>query len=177
MQRGPKGRIPEMHYKNLLMAFESFVAINHLNGMSWEFRHKKLALRVHQVLHTTLPEGGKARNFLKRMLCDTAVNLRADKGKNKEESQIWWTTYKNLSLWFNNWERNLVELGFANLDPITNKICIPEEQLANILNFNETCLSLNGSTQNRGGRPEVVLYDPRFPQVGRGHQRVPSQQQ
>jgi hypothetical protein len=36
MQRGPKGRIPEIHYKNLLMAFESFVAINHLNEMLWE---------------------------------------------------------------------------------------------------------------------------------------------
>jgi hypothetical protein len=36
MQPGPKGGIPEIHYKNLLMAFESFVAINHLNGMSRE---------------------------------------------------------------------------------------------------------------------------------------------
>jgi hypothetical protein len=115
-----------------------------------------------------LPEGSKARDFLKGVLCNTAVNLRVNKGKNKEESRIWWTTYKNLLLWFDNWKRNLVKLGFAYFDLITNKVCIPEEQLANIVNFNETCLSLNGSTQNRGSQPEVVLYNPRFPQVGKG---------
>jgi hypothetical protein len=100
MQHGPKERIPELHYKNLLMAFKSFVTINHLNGMSWACQHKKLAL----VLRTMLPERRKARNFLKRVLHNTAVNFRANKGKNKEESQIHWTTYKNLLLWFNNWE-------------------------------------------------------------------------
>jgi hypothetical protein len=51
-----------------------------------ECQHKKLGLRVHQVLHTKLPEGSKAHNFLKRLLHDEAVNLKADKGKNKEES-------------------------------------------------------------------------------------------
>ncbi len=62
----------------------------------------------------------------------------------------------------------MVELGFAYRDLTTNKVCIPEEQLKNILNFGEMCLSLDGSTLNRGGRPEVVLYDPRLTQVGRG---------
>jgi hypothetical protein len=98
------------------------------------------------------------------VLRDSAVNLNTANGKNRE---CRWTTYKNLSLWFDNWERNLVELGFAYYDPITNKVCIPEEQLINILNFDETCMSMDGSTQNRGVRPEVILYDPRFPQVGK----------
>jgi hypothetical protein len=82
------------------------------------------------------------------VLRDSAVNLNTAKGKNRE--CIRWTTYKTLSLWFDNWERNLVELGFAYYDPITNKVCIPEEQLINILNFDETCMSMDGSTQNRG---------------------------
>ena len=167
VRRGPKGSIPEIHYKNLLMAFESFVVINQLNGMAQETRHKKLALRVHQVLHTHTPAGSKARDFLKRVLHDSAVNLNAAKGKNWEDSRIRLTTYKNLLLWFDYWERDLVELGFAYYDPITNKVCTPEEQLINILNFDETCMSMDGSTQNRGGQPEVVLYDPRFPQVGK----------
>jgi hypothetical protein len=59
VRRGPKGSIPEIHYKNLLMAFESFVVINQLNGMAQETRHKKLALRVHQVLHTTPQQEAK----------------------------------------------------------------------------------------------------------------------
>jgi len=149
------------------MAFESFVAINQLNGMARETRHKKLALHVHQVLHAHTPAGSKALDFLKCVLSDSAVNLNAAKGKNREDRRIRWTTYKNLLLWFDNWERDLVELGFAYYDPITNKVCIPREQLINILNFDETCMSMDGSTQNRGGRPEVILYDPRFPQVGK----------
>jgi hypothetical protein len=97
--------------------------------MAWETRHKKLALHVHQVLHTRTPAGSEARDFLKRVLCDSAVNLNAAKGKNWEDSRIRWTTYKNLSLWFDNWERDLMELGFSYYDLITNKVCTPEEQL------------------------------------------------
>jgi hypothetical protein len=61
----------------------------------------------------------------------------------------------------------LVKLGFRYCNPITNKICIPEEQLRNIVNFDKMCLSLDGSTQNSGGQPEVILYNTRFPQVGK----------
>ena len=39
--------------------------------------------------------------------------------------------------------------------------------MQNIGNFDETCLSLDGSNNNRGGRPECVIYDPRFPLVGK----------
>jgi hypothetical protein len=70
-------------------------------------------------------------------------------------------------MWFDNWERDLVELGTASIDPSTNKPYIPKEQLSNICNFDETCLSLDGSNSNHGGRPEMVLYDPRFPLVGK----------
>ena len=133
--------------------------------MAQDTRHKKLVLHVHQVLHTHIPVGSKARDFLKRVLC--AVNLKAAKVKNWEDSHIRWTTYKNLSLWFDNWEYDLVELGFAYYNPITNKVCIPKEQLINILNFDETCMSLDRSTQNHGSQPELILCDPRFPQVGK----------
>jgi hypothetical protein len=78
-----------------------------------------------------------------------------------------WTNYKNISMWFDNWEHNLVALGTAYVDPITNEVRIPEEQLTNIANLDETYLSLDGSTTNRGGRPEMVLYNPQFPQVGK----------
>ena len=44
---------------------------------------------------------------------------------------------------------------------------IPEEQLNNIVNINKTCLSLDGSQGNRGGRPEVSFYDPNLPRVGK----------
>ncbi len=70
-------------------------------------------------------------------------------------------------MWFDKWERDLVELGTASIDPITNKPYIPKEQLSNICNFDKTCLSLDGSNLNRRGQPEMVLYDPQFPLVGK----------
>ena len=39
VRRGPKGSIPEIHYKNFLMAFKSFIMINQLKGMARETRH------------------------------------------------------------------------------------------------------------------------------------------
>ncbi len=44
---------------------------------------------------------------------------------------------------------------------------IPIEQLKCIGNIDETCLSLNGSDNVRGGRHEVILYNPRIHQVGK----------
>ncbi len=38
--------------------------------------------------------------------------------------------------------------------------------MQNILNFNETCLSLDGSSINRGGRPAVSYHDPPLPHAG-----------
>ncbi len=132
-----------------------------------ECTHKKLAAWLHKVLHQSTSTVSQERDFLKCVLKDTAVNLNACKTKSAEDRHIWWTKYKNLSLWFENWENELVELGFAYCDPIMGQVCIPKEQLRNILNFDETCLSLDGSTTNHGGHPEAVLYDPRFAQVGK----------
>ena len=44
----------------------------------------------------------------------------------------------------------MVHLGFAFYDE-HGQCIIPEEQLPNILNFDETCLSTDGSEGRRGG--------------------------
>ena len=167
VRRGPKGSIPDIHYKNILIAFESFVTISQLNGKARKTTQKKLSTRLWKVLHhdSNAPIGRDDQTFLKRVLKDTAINLQVGKCKSVEDRRVWWTTYKNLCLWFDNWEHDLVELGFAHRDPQPQQVCIPEDQLRNILNFDETCLSLNGSTTNRGGRPEAIIYNPRFPQL------------
>ena len=69
-------------------------------------------------------------------------------------------------MWFDNWERDLEELGFTERTETSHYI--PHNQLERILNLDETCLSLDGSKGGRGGRPEVVFYSPNFPQLGRG---------
>ena len=80
--------------------------------MARECCHKKLALHLHLVLHNNTNDSD-SRDFLKHVLNDTAVDLKAVKGANREDTRICWTTYKNLLLLFDNWEHDLVELGFA----------------------------------------------------------------
>ena len=66
---------------------------------------------------------------------------------------------------FDSWEKTLLELGFIEIDS-SGKCFIPDHQLRNILNFDETCLLLDGSSINRGGRPAACLNDTRLPEVG-----------
>ena len=75
-------------------------------------------------------------------------------------------TYYNLKTWFDSWQEELIELGFANLDD-ENKVVIPPDKLEHNLNLDETCLVLDGSKCNRGGRPEVIFYSPYLPNLGK----------
>ena len=61
----------------------------------------------------------------------------------------------------------LDEYGFIECNPMDGKPAIPQQMLRNILNFDETSLSLDGSTLTRGGRPAVVYQDHRLPQLGK----------
>ena len=99
--------------------------------------------------------------------------MNSAKHNNCEDRRIQWTTYKNLRMWFDNWGKDLVELGFVHHDAEGNVI-IPPNQLSRILNFDETCLSHDGSQGSRGGRPEVYLFDPRLPQPGNGTSKTSS---
>jgi len=50
---------------------------------------------------------------------------------------------------------------------VVGQLEIPNDQLARILNFDETCLSLDGSGSAAGGRPSAIFYNPKLPLVGR----------
>ena len=60
----------------------------------------------------------------------------------------------------------MVDLGFATRG-INQTVTIPDDQLPFILNFDETCLLLDGSERRRGGRPVITLHDPWFPYNGK----------
>ncbi len=109
----------------------------------------------------------QAHHLLARVVRDTTIELKAGKVKNAEDRRIRWTNYRNIFQWFDNWENNLVKLGLVVHDLMSGKVTIAEDQLQNIINLDETALSLDGSTQNKGGRPEMILLDPWFPMVGR----------
>ena len=84
------------------------------------------------------------------MLLSTAKNLDASKMEYCEDRRIRWTTYGNISSWFDNWERDLTELGFASYNE-RGQCFILNNQLCFIINFDETCLSADGSKGRRGG--------------------------
>jgi len=165
LRRGPKGNIPDRHYNNLCMAFKSFVTINQLNGNVRVLSQKRLWPLVKKVIYGEADFDG--RELVRRVLRDTGIELSVIKSYNAEDRRIRWTNEDNINMWFENWENDLVELGFAWRDETTRKVHIPDEMLRLIVNFDETCLSLCGATTNRGGRPEALIYDPRFPMVGK----------
>ncbi len=109
----------------------------------------------------------KSSKLLDRILQHKGVDLKAGKVFSQEARRIQWTTAKNLSMWFDNWEHDLVQLGFATMIGNTGNIHIADDQLERIINFDETCLSLDGSNGNRGGRPEVVFYNPLLSLTGK----------
>jgi hypothetical protein len=119
---------------------------------------------MHKVIYGA--NNGDWSVLFKRMQNDTAINLSRQKARNAEDRRIRWATHKNTSMWFDNWEEDIVALGFRTRQEITGKVQIPPEQLRRIGNFNETCLSLDRSSTVCGGRPDCIIYDPRFPVVG-----------
>ena len=157
LKHGVKGDVPLCQFKSLCVAFQSFVRIQQLNSRQGEVTYKKLAARINALLRHDYRQ-----KMLQRILVATASDLDASTMHIAEDRRVRWTTSKNINMWFDNWEYDLVELGFATRGA-DGKVIIPPEKLYNIINFDETCLSLDGSKGRRGGRPEVTLHDPRLP--------------
>lgn len=145
--QGKPSHIPEYMFKTIASAFESYIKINQVNGKNNMNTFNALRFRVQKACH--LETTGASTNLMHRLLAETAVDILGTSCDTVEERRILWTTYNNLKCWFLNWGNDLVELGFAhkNLD---GDIVIPEEQLGRIVNFDETCLSLDGSNGSRG---------------------------
>jgi hypothetical protein len=143
--------------------------IHQINGNTRMQTYKTLGALLQEVVYGDGATIGsqQAHHLLQQVLKNTAINRNVDKTKNAKDRRVHWTNYKNISMRFDNWEHDLVALRTAHVDPITNEVCIPEEQLRNIANLDEMNVSLDGSTASHGGQPEMVLYDPRFPQVGK----------
>ncbi len=161
LKPGVKGDVPVCAFKSLCITFESYVCIQQINMRQGEITYKKLVVRINRVLKHDYKQ-----KMLQRVLCATAKNLDASTMHIAKDRQVRWTTFANISRWFDNWEFNLVEFGFATRG-IDRTVTIPDDQLPFILNLDETFLSLDGSEGRKGGRPVVTLHDPRFPYAGK----------
>jgi hypothetical protein len=127
-----------------------------------EISYKKLATRINTVL-----KHDYRQKMLQHALSATANNLDASTMHLAEDWRVRWMTFTNISSWFDNWEWDLVELGFATRET-DGTVRIPNEQLPFIINFDKMCLSLDGvSGGNKGGRRPITLHDPRLPNNGK----------
>jgi hypothetical protein len=129
LRRGPKGVIPEHHFNNLCIAFETFTRVNQMNGNTRVLAPKRVGPLMHKVIYGTGDDNSNERfgvpsysELLKRVLDATAMDLRKTKGHNAEDRRIRCTKNKIISMWFDHWENDLVELGTAVHDPISSKV-------------------------------------------------------
>jgi hypothetical protein len=68
---------------------------------------KKLVQRLKSVACGDAEMSQQTGNVLPyRVLADISIHLNAAKAYNAEDRRLRWTTYKNLSMWFNNWEQD-----------------------------------------------------------------------
>jgi len=116
-----------------------------INSKEGELTFKKLSVKINAVLRHDYRQ-----KMLQRVLSATARNLDASTMHIAEDRRVRWTTHANISSWFDNWEFDLVDLGFA-VRAADGKVTILDEQLRFIINFDETCLSLDGTEGRRGG--------------------------
>ena len=58
----------------------------------------------------------------------TVMDMKAAKINNVKDHWVQWMTHKNLKLWFENWGKDLVELGFAHHDK-HGEVIIPDDLL------------------------------------------------
>ena len=83
--------------------------------MGGENTYTKLRSRVNRAVGKEVKK--MCFKLLNRILQETFVELNADRINDVEQRRILWTSYNNMNMWFENWERDLEELGFTVLIP------------------------------------------------------------
>jgi hypothetical protein len=97
MKMGPVGHILAMAYKFLCQAYFSLIPINQMNVCTGDNLRKNMMPMIAKTFNIGT---GKATGLLNCMVHDTATKINAEKLNCAEECHIHWTTYPNLSLWF-----------------------------------------------------------------------------
>jgi len=169
-KQGSPGNIPPASFESLCVAVESYISIMQLNRRCGnDIGKKELAQIVNGVVDSDAVYKAKNYKLLRRISLYKGIDLLGGKMFSQEARRIQWTRHKYISMWFENWENQLVALGFATREHDGSKtITISDEQLARILNFDETALTLDGSGPGGvGGRPKAIFYNPHLPLVGK----------
>ena len=157
---GPSSIVNTQIWSLLKGAFVSFINLEQAHG-STQSSMKILGLKVNKCLN----RGGLVRNdlyFMRKLRKETANKLDIGERNVIEERRSKWTTYTNLNLWYDTWERILIDLGFGRKKR-ENELCegsivFFHGQTDRIINLDETDGSMDNTTGQRGGRPNFVFY-------------------
>ena len=106
LRTGPEGNIPLSMYKSLCAAFGSFLQINQINAVGGVNSKPKMIPILANTMNISV---SNATELIKRLCRDTAIHMKAGKLNFAEDRRVRWTTYSNLELWFDSWERTLLE--------------------------------------------------------------------
>lgn len=128
-------------------------------------QRKRLIPKVNAVVALPHEETSDSDCLYRRLVWDSDVSWDARPEVAVEDRRRRWTSFSNLTAWFDVWEAALLQYGFAEL--VNDKITIKPDQLGNILNLDESKLSLDGSSTQAGGRPASSLFSPELPSLGK----------
>ena len=81
-----------------------------------KYQENNLASILDNVLSSASTMDIKQDKLMNIFLQEISINISAKVEQTVEDRQKQWTTYGNLNLWFDTWEKNLVKLGFAYRD-------------------------------------------------------------
>ena len=165
VKKGPTRTLPDDAFQLLLIAYESYIRINQLNSTTSTCGRKSLTRIINTVTNNLY-----CIHFLfNKLLAESTVDFSAAVVLPVEEWRLRWTTWSNLNQWFNNWEQDLVALGFATVQEDgdgNESIHVSDDQKARILNLDESALHLDGNHCQQGRWPEVTFYDAGLPAGG-----------
>jgi hypothetical protein len=170
LQKGPRGRIVDDDTSALLLeAYITHCQLLQANG-SKEPNLKDLITqtKVAMNIEKRRTVKGLVQN---RLRTDAAGSFKASKQYDQEARRIAWTTFSNLNTWFDSFEMHSAELGFAERDADgagSIRFIHPEC----IFNLDETNVSLDGSSGDRGGRPMTTFYDPNLSRTGNAQSKT-----
>ena len=160
MKRGPAGDFSKEIWKAMCGAFTTYIKL--------EQAHSKKQSTLNQLarkVNSMVAKAGhkKTGNDLARKLKSCTADLFSiDKLNVQELRRLQWTSFSNLSVWFDTWKQTLIYLGFAREklpdDECDGELFFFEGQLQRITNLDETDGSMDNTNGLRGGRKPMAFY-------------------
>jgi len=162
-KKGPTYQgLPHHIMQALTKAYTTYLKLTQAGGS--EATHQK---NIVNKIEACLQEGNMQRDprNIQRHLRKVTANEFSVGGLNvQEQRRKEWTTFRNLSRWFDTFGNELLRLGFAREKNVEDgnlaedgSVIITEDQKARIINLDETALTLDGTKSRKGGRPPVVF--------------------